>query len=139
MNAVDANILVHAFDSGESIKHPLAIALLDQLTLPPMETVLLWQVAGEFLQCLRKWESAGRMHTADVEAHFQDVTAMFPLRMPTVASLMQSFVLRARYPLSHWDSMLLASCHEAGVDRLYSEDMGHGMIYNSVSIINPFL
>lgn len=46
--------------------------------------------------------------------------------------------LYARFQLSHWDSLLLAACLEAGVDTLYSEDMQHGHDYDGVTVINPF-
>ncbi len=138
MNAVDTNVFVYAFDADEAIKRPKAEELLDGLAQQSGETVLLWQVAGEFLNCLRKWESTGRMSVADVEAHFRDVIATFPLRLPTAACFAISFDLRSRYSLSHWDSMLLAACKEAGVDVLFTEDLSAGTDYDGVKIINPF-
>lgn len=53
---------------------------------------------------------------------------LFPLAMQ----------LYSRYSLSHWDSLLVAACQEAGVTSLYSEDMQHGANYDGVMIINPF-
>lgn len=138
MNAADTNVLVYAFDADEVVKRPKAEGLLRGLAQKPSETVLLWQVAGEFLNWLRKWESAGRMSADDVEANFRDVLAMFSLRLPTAVCFATSFDLRSRYSLSHWDSMLVAACKEAGVNRLYSEDMQHGADYDGVNIINPF-
>ena len=46
--------------------------------------------------------------------------------------------LYERFSLSHWDSLLLAACADAGVTRLYSEDMQHGTDIDGVKIINPF-
>jgi predicted nucleic acid-binding protein len=46
--------------------------------------------------------------------------------------------LTRRYSLSHWDSLLLGACIAAGVDTLYSEDMSHNGVYDSVTVINPF-
>ena len=138
MIAADTNVLVYAFDADEVVKRPKAEALLDSLARQPGDSVLLWQVAGEFLNWLRKWEAAGRMSAADVEVHFRDVLAAFPLQLPSVACFEISFTLRSRYSLSHWDSMLLGACKEAGVTRLYSEDMQDGADYDGVSIINPF-
>jgi predicted nucleic acid-binding protein len=112
--------------------------LLDGLTQQSGETVLLWQVAGEFPSCLCRWEAAGRMSAADVEANFRDVLAMFPLRLPAAACFATSFALRSRYSLSHWDSMLLAACKEAGVDVLYTEDLSAGADYDGVKVVNPF-
>jgi predicted nucleic acid-binding protein len=138
MNAVDTNVFVYALDDNEPVKQAKARALLDRLVQPPSVTQLPWQVAGEFLSCLRKWESAGRITPADVAAHFKDVLAMFPVCFPTAKVFWISFDLRSRFPLSHWDSMLLAACKEAGVTTLYSEDMAAGMNYDGVTIENPF-
>jgi predicted nucleic acid-binding protein len=138
MNAVDSNVFVYALDDDEPAKQIKARDLIDQLVQPPLDTALLWQVAGETLSCLRKWESARRITAADVKAHLQDMLSMFPLRMPTAKALEVSFDLRARFSLSHWDSMLLAACKEAGVTTLYSEDMDPGTDYDGLTIVNPF-
>ena len=50
-----------------------------------------------------------------------------------------SFDLRSRFSLSHWDSMLLAACKEAGVTTLFSEDMDSGTDYDGLTIVNPFV
>jgi predicted nucleic acid-binding protein len=138
MNAVDTNVFIYSLDASESLKQGKAHLLLDRLSQSPAETILLWQVAGELLSCLRKWESAGRITPADVEAHFHDVLAMFPLQVPIAAVFKTSFELRTRFSLSHWDSMLLAACKEAGVDTLYSEDLSAGTNYDGVLVVNPF-
>lgn len=139
MNALDTNVFVYAFDADEPPKRAKAHELLDRLIRRPLETVLLWQVAGELLGCLRKWESAKRMTTEDVEANFQDVFAMFTLREPSASLFAASFALRSRYSLSHWDSMLLAGCLDAGVDTLFTEDLHAGTDYDGVKIVNPFV
>jgi predicted nucleic acid-binding protein len=48
------------------------------------------------------------------------------------------FDLRARFSLSHWDSLLLAACKDAGVTTLYSEDMDAGTDYDGLTVVNPF-
>ncbi len=50
----------------------------------------------------------------------------------------RGFVLGDRYSLSHWDTLLIAACQEAVVDRLSSEDMQHGADYDGVNIVKPF-
>lgn len=80
MNVADTSVLVYAFDADEIVKRPMAEALIDGLATQPGDSVLLWQVAGEFLNWLRKWEAAGRISAADVEVQFRDVLAAFPLR-----------------------------------------------------------
>jgi predicted nucleic acid-binding protein len=138
MNAIDTNILVYAHDADEPTKQAKATSLLNQLVQHPLETVLLWQVSGELLSCLRKWESAGRISAKDVEANFRDVLAMFPLRIPTVVVFDVSFRLRSRFSLSHWDSLLVAACKVHGVTTLYTEDLDEGASYDGVTVVNPF-
>ncbi len=52
--------------------------------------------------------------------------------------LQVSLELGRRYSLSHWDSLVLAACLDAGIDSLYSEDMDSGTDYNGVHVIDPF-
>ena len=60
MNAADTNIYVYALDADEPVKQGKALELFGRLVLRPPETVFLWQVAGEFLSQLRRWESKGK-------------------------------------------------------------------------------
>jgi predicted nucleic acid-binding protein len=47
--------------------------------------------------------------------------------------------LAERYNLSTYDAMIAASALHAGCDRLWSEDLQHGMTLNgSLRIANPF-
>lgn len=138
MNAVDTNVFVYAFDDDEPIKQAKAKELLDRLAQFPTDTLLPWQVAAEFLSVLRKWQDANQVTVQEVEDDLRDVLGMFPLRFPRKRIFKISSKLRARFSLSHWDSMLLAACKEAGVDVLYSEDMDTGTDYDGVRIENPF-
>jgi len=79
MNAVDTNVFVYAFDADEAVKRSKAEELLDGLTQQPGQAVLLWQVAGEFLSQLRRWESKGKLTPDEVKATFRRFSAMFPL------------------------------------------------------------
>jgi predicted nucleic acid-binding protein len=138
MNAVDTNVLVYFFDDDEPSKQAQARELLEALVQPASQTLLLWQVAGELLSCLRRWQSTGKVSNDDVVAHIQDVLAMFPLALPIAMVIPRSLDLTSRYSLSHWDSMLVAACLEAGVETLYTEDLDDGANYDSVKIVNPF-
>ena len=139
MNAVDTNVFVYAFDVDEPLKQVKAQELLGRLAAQPGEIVLLWQVAGELLSCLRKWESAGKMSADDVETNFRDVLAMFVLRVPSASCFATAFALHVRYSLSHWDNLFLAACKEAGVDLLFTEDLDVGADYDGVKVVNPLV
>lgn len=138
MTAIDTNVLVYAIDSDEPVKQAKAVSLLTRLRQPGGSTVLLWQVAGEFLKVLRHRESKGRITSADVESNFRRYSTMFPLVTPKAQLLPHYFRLFQRFSLSHWDAMLLAACKEAGVTTLYSEDMDAGTDFDGLRIVNPF-
>ena len=138
MNAVDTNVLVYSLDTGEPAKHAKAKALLAGLAGSQPPTILIWQVASELLNWLRKWEAAGRVSSADVEKHLRDFLAVFLFTVPGPQVFAHYFSLFSRFSLSHWDAMLLAACKEAGVTTLYSEDMDPGTDYDGLTIINPF-
>jgi predicted nucleic acid-binding protein len=129
---------VYALDADEPVKQAKALALFDQLMQERADTVLIWQVAAEFLNQLKKWESQGRLTTAAGDAAFQRFRAMFALRAPTEVVFHISSDLRSRFSLSNWDIMLLAACKEAGVTTLYSEDLDSATDYNGLRVVNPF-
>ena len=138
MNAIDTNVVAYLFDPANPDKQARAQQLLDSLVLEPAETVWLWQVAVEFLACLRKAVARGELAHEQVPINFQEVLQLFSLKCPTEHVLDRGFALHERYSLSHWDSLLIAACQDVGVNRLYSEDMQHGVNYDGVTIVNPF-
>lgn len=138
MNALDTNVLVYFLDDSEPTKQKKAQELHTQLCRPPLNTVLLLQVAGELLNRLRKWQAVKRVSSADVESHVRDLLAAFPLVAPSEQLFAHYFHLYTRFSLSHWDAMLLAACKEAGVTTLYSEDLQAGIDYDGVVVVNPF-
>ena len=139
MNAIDTNVLVYFVDDHEPVKQAKATHLLERLGEEEKETALLWQVAVEFLSCLRRWESEGRIDRVTTVEHVKHLEATFSCVLPARSLLRPSLDLSARYSLSHCDSLLLAACVDAGVDTLYSEDLDDGMTYHTVTVVNPFV
>lgn len=138
MNAVDTNVLVYAVDTQELDKQSRAIDFLGNLARAPVPVVLPWQVAVEYLSCLRRWESLQRITRAQTAAYLAQLEATYEIVVPSPGVLALSLDLSSRFSLSHWDSLVLAACIEAGVTTLYSEDLGAGALYGSVKVINPF-
>jgi predicted nucleic acid-binding protein len=138
MNAIDTNVFVYAFDATEPAKQSTAREFFRRVMTSTESTLVPWQVAVELLARFRKWESAGKMTGDEVHARFTEFLGVWTLVVPTARIFDSSFRLRSHYSLSHWDSMLIAACQEAGVTRLYSEDMQNGADYDGVNIVNPF-
>ena len=139
MNAIDTNVFVYAFDASEPVKQARAREFFQRVFASAEATTVPWQVAVELLARFRKWESAGKMTSDNVRGRFGEFLKVWVLALPTDKIFEASFQVRQRHSLSHWDSMLIAACQQAGVTRLYSEDMQHGADYDGVSIVNPFV
>lgn len=138
MIAIDTNVLIYAVDSAEPAKSAKAEALLRNLVSRADPVVIPWQVAVEFLACLRRWEGAGRIGQADINDYLARFIEPLPIVFPTPACLRQSLDLSTRFSLSHWDSLLVAACTIAGITTLYSEDIDDGMTFDTVTVTNPF-
>jgi predicted nucleic acid-binding protein len=138
MKTADTNVLIYALDQTDAAKHRAAIEILEQLKLATEPPVILWQVGCEFLAYLQRQRAAGRFSVHDVEQELNQILSVYSLALPDETIFYTAIKLKAKYSLSHWDSLLLAACISAGIDTLYSEDMSHGMTYDSVTVLNPF-
>ena len=75
---------MYSVDRLEPEKQAIAHELLTDLVLQQKNCLLPWQVVGEFLNCMRRWESQERITAADVQDYIHDLLTMFPLVLPTV-------------------------------------------------------
>ena len=139
MNAVDTNILVYSIDRREPIKQAKAAALLQGLAAGMGSTVLLWQALAESVNQLRRWKDLGILAEAEFNQHVQSWRSMFPVVFPTIGVLDHALDLAKRYSLSHWDSLILSACKEAGVTILYTEDMGAPRTIDGIQLVNPLI
>jgi predicted nucleic acid-binding protein len=138
MIGIDTNVFIYGFDREDPVKHEQAGALLTGLADSEADCVCLWQVACEYLAFLRRQQSLGLLTAQGVMDELEQLFHAYPLICPDESLIAAANGLHRRYSLSHWDSLLLAACLHAGIDTLYSEDMSHGMTYDTVTVINPF-
>jgi predicted nucleic acid-binding protein len=133
MIAVDTNILIYAHDPRDSRKQDTALSILKSLT----DGALLWQVACEFVATSRKLEPFGLTQT-QARQEIQTLRRVWTCLLPSWDVLEQSNQLTSQYNLSFWDSMIIAACLEAGVERLFSEDFDGYPKIGNMEIVNPF-
>lgn len=139
MNAVDTNVLLYVFDVREPGKQMKAEQLVQRLGTGVEPTVLFWQVLAELVQQLRRWQNLGILTEAGFDQNVQSARTAFPLVFPTIGVLDHALDLAKRYSLSHWDSMILGACKEAGVTTLYTEDMGAPTNIDGIQLLNPLI
>jgi predicted nucleic acid-binding protein len=138
MIAVDTNVFVYTVDSDDAAKQNQAIRLVQSLYEGETPTFLMWQVCGEYIQQLRRRQQKFGMNERNLRQLVSGVRELFPLVIPTERIIDRALDLVTAHTLSHWDAMLVAACLEAGVDTLYTEDMGAPRMIESLKLINPF-
>ena len=134
MIALDTNVLIYACDKADLNRQQVAIDLVSNAG----DGVLLWQVACEFVAASRKLRSQG-FTTADAWERLADYLDLFPLILPSPGALGRARILHEEDGWSFWDAMIVASCLECGVTRLYSEDLPGRAVRWPLEIVNPFL
>jgi predicted nucleic acid-binding protein len=139
MNAVDTNVLLYSIDRNEPAKQLKAQQLLNQLRSTGTPTFLLWQVLGEAVGQLRRWRDQGKLTAVEFAQHVQIFRNLFPVLFPSARTLDRAIDLADRFSLSHWDSMLLGACQDAGLTTLYTEDMGAPRMIDGIQLVNPLI
>ena len=133
MNAVDTNVLVYVDDFRDVRKQRIAEDLVDSL----QDGVLLWQVACEYLNVIRRARfpdyglSEGHRRVRSLMRAWEFVHPQAPV-------IDKALDILDRYSLSFWDSLLVAACIHAGVERLYTEDFDAYPRIDGLEIVNPF-
>jgi len=133
MNAVDTNVLLYACDKSDSRRYAIAESVIRQTE----GGILVWQVAAEFVAAARRLETRG--FTREIAwARLNDFLRVYRLVVPSPAVLDHARRLQVDRQWSFWDAMIVGACLEAGVTRLYSEDLPGGKPPEGLEIINPF-
>ena len=133
MNAVDTNVLVYADDPRDPRKNLIAKNLVDTLE----DGVLFWQVACEYVNVMRRLRASGIV-SAEAWERVRYLRRIWTFLEPREVILDLAEDALNRYSLSFWDSLIVASCHHYGVERLYTEDFDAYPRIGGLEIVNPF-
>ncbi len=132
---VDTNILVYAHDTTTGSKHQRARELVESLW-STRGGVISTQVLQElYVNVRRKVRSP--LPVAEARRLLGDYLR-WEVVVNTGESILEALELEDRYGLSFWDSLIVQAAIGAGVERVYSEDLGHRQTYGPVQVINPF-
>lgn len=133
MNAVDTNILLYARDRSDLRKNAIAKHVIRQTEGGP----LLWQVAVEFIAACRRLEYRGFTPTM-AWSRLHQFARVYRLVLPTHDCLARARHLHIENGYSFWDALIIAACLDAGVTRLYSEDLPGRTPPPGLQIVSPF-
>lgn len=129
---IDTNIWLYAFVKGDDDTKSSAARRLLMTSQPVVSTQIINEVCVNLLRL-----------TDFTESQIQQLIDSFYQKYQVIGLthiiLMRASELRERYSLSFWDSLIVATGLDAGVDILYSEDMQHGLVIERrLRIRNPF-
>lgn len=130
---IDTNIFVYSVDAAEPAKQKRA----KQVLRDTPGVVVSTQVMNEFYNI-----STRKLATPLPTDAAADVVGSMTLY--TCVPVDADLVLRAiregqRWQLSHWDALVVAAARQAGCDRVLTEDLSDGAVYDGLRIENPFV
>ena len=132
--SLDTNILIYAIDTSQSVKHTAAQALLEQALNAAWPIAL--QVLGEFYSATVRKKVLTRASAARTVKLWGEL--MRPCAVSS-AGFNHALGYSRRTGAQFWDALILATCAEHGVKRLYTEDIGPQKQALGVVLVNPFV
>ena len=132
---VDTNILIYAHDASAGLKHIRAQELIRELWQSG-EGCLSIQVLQEFY--VNVTQKVARPLAPDMAAHIVADLAVWQIHRPGVEDVLGAIRVQNRHQISFWDAMIVASAIQLGCQRIWSEDLNSGQVYDTVTVINPF-
>lgn len=133
---VDTNILVYAHQPNEPLKRPVAIEWVERLWREQLGRLSM-QVLNEYYVTVTRKIRPARA-AADAWDEVRELLSWNP--QPTDSELLRrAREVEQRYPLSWWDSLIVAAAQLQNCSVLLTEDLQHRAIYGSVMVQNPFM
>lgn len=131
---LDTNVLVYAVssDPAEAGKKEKALALIENTDFGVSA-----QVLQEFSVVVTRKiaRPLSPEQAVDLLEQFKSLPVVW-MDYPLIISGIEASL---RFGISYWDGSIIAAAERLGASLLYSEDLGHGERYGSITVVNPFL
>ena len=133
---VDTNVLIYAHDHSAVEKHVRARDLVRALWQSG-EGCLSVQVLQEFYVNIT--QKVAKPLQADAAAQIVADLSVWQVHRPGVEDILDAIRLQARYQISFWDAMIVASALQLGCQTIWSEDLNPGQVHETVTVTSPFV
>ena len=131
---LDTHIIVYAYDSAEIERHPIAVRVIDGLLTESDEVVISPQVAGEFVNTMKRKGSPPATLTLQIRG-----LSAFEMSAPTLATISAAWALCTAHSIAWYDAIIVQSALDANCTQLYSEDLQNGCVFSGrLTVVNPF-
>ncbi len=129
----DSNIWLYAFIVGQDARKEKVAANLIRTKQVAVSTQVINEVC---VNVIRKQ----KLNETEVKKLIRSFYGKYQVVNLDKDILLKASDLRARYPFSFWDGLIVASALSANTEILYSEDMQNDLqVENKLKIVNPFL
>ena len=126
---VDTNLFIYA-ESDEQDKAGIAVEIIQA------NPVISTQVINETVNTLIRKYDFLLSEAHEIAVSMLNLCEVVPVDAGTV---LKAIELTKHYSLSHWDSLIVAAALLADCQKLFSEDMQHGQVFDErLIVINPF-
>jgi predicted nucleic acid-binding protein len=132
---VDTNVLVYAYDASETIKQPMAQAVLEGLWSSG-RGVVSTQILQEFYSV-----ATSRLKPPMSPGQAREIVSLYSTWTVVLiepALILTASRLQEQHRLSFWDALVVEAARAAGAGRLLTEDLNDGQEFGHVRIEDPF-
>ncbi len=133
---VDTNVLIYADDARDPVKREVARRWLGELWRLRRGR-LSTQVLNEYYAVATR-KLGQTVSRGDVRAEVRRYQHWAPWQIDH-QTVETAWALEARFSISWWDGLMVASALHQGCELLLTEDLQHDQQIDSVRIVNPFL
>ena len=133
MKFIDTNVWVYALTEQDHAKKKIAAELISKTYLEDTICVNA-QVLKEFANFAFK---RTKKSADEINAMLKKM-ASYSFVPDTKELVLQAVVLKERYDVGFYDSLMLSAANKAKCDVIYTEDLNNGQKYGTVTAINPF-
>ena len=133
MKFIDTNVWVYALTEQDHAKKKIAAELISKTYLEDTICVNA-QVLKEFANFAFK---RTKKSAVEINAMLKKM-ASYSFVPDTKELVMQAVILKERYDVGFYDSLMLSAANKAKCDVIYTEDLNSGQKYGTVTAINPF-
>ena len=133
MISCDTNVFVYASDPRDQAKRATADAIV--VALEGVHSAVGLQVIGELQNALRR---RVRVPPGIALQAARDLLTRFSTFACDERAVELALAEAIAGRLNYWDALLLAAAEAAGVTTMLSEDMGDGLVFGNLEVVNPF-
>jgi predicted nucleic acid-binding protein len=134
---IDTNVFIYLLEGLDEHKADKAEQLIEY-GIASGTACISFQVVQECLNtAIRKAEIP--LTLGDMNLYLKSVLMPLCRVQPSLGLYQTALDIKGRYRFSFYDSLIIAAALEAGCKTLFSEDMQHGQIIETLTIQNPFI